>query len=81
MRVVALAACVAAAVALSFFMREDVPPWTVLACVVVFVASFLLGRRMAPGWPAIVFAAGFIGLTPLVVVGLSAALPWFLGRV
>ncbi|MET9632893.1 histidine kinase [Lentzea sp. NPDC006480] len=81
MRIVALAACVAAAVTVSFFMHQNVPPWTVLVCVVVFVASFLLGRQMASGWPAIMFAAAFIGLTPLVVVGLSAALPWFLGRV
>lgn len=82
MRIVALAACVAAAFAVSFYMHENVPPWTVAVCVVLFVAAFLLGRRMEPGWPAVLFAAaGFIGLIPLVVVGLAVALPWFLGRV
>ncbi|MEV6239169.1 histidine kinase [Lentzea sp. NPDC051838] len=81
MRILALAACVAAAFTVSFFMRETVPPWTVLVCAVVFVASFLLGRRMAPGWPAIMFAAaGLIGLVQLIVVSLAVALPWFLGR-
>lgn len=82
MRIVALAACVAAAFAVSFYMHENVPPWTVAVCVVLFVAAFLLGRQMEPGWPAILFAAaGFIGLMPLIVVGLAVALPWFLGRV
>ncbi|WP_434445122.1 sensor histidine kinase [Lentzea sp. E54] len=82
MRIFALAACVATAFAMSYFMTETVPPWTVAVCVVTFVAAFLLGRRMAPGWPAIMFAAaGFIGFTQLIVVGLAVALPWFLGRV
>ena len=82
MRILALAACVAGAFAVSFYMDENVPPWTVAVCVVLFVAAFLLGRQMEPGWPAILFAAaGFIGLMPLVVVGLAVALPWFLGRV
>lgn len=82
LRIVALAACVVTAVVVSFFMREHVPPWTVLVCVVVFVAAFLLGRRMAPGWPAILFlAGGLLDLTALIVVGLAVALPWFLGRV
>ncbi|MET8758068.1 histidine kinase [Lentzea sp. NPDC004782] len=81
-RILALAACVAAAFAVSFYMHENVPPWTVAVCVVLFVAAFLLGRRMAPGWPAIFFlAAGLISLVPLVVVGLAVALPWFLGRI
>lgn len=82
MRIAALAGCVAVAVAVSFSMRENVPPWTVLVCAVVFVAAFLLGRRTSPGWPAILFVAGgLLGLTALVVVGLAVALPWFLGRV
>ncbi|MGW4209104.1 sensor histidine kinase [Lentzea sp. NPDC004789] len=81
-RILALAACVAVAFAVSFHMEHNVPPWTVAVCVVLFVAAFLLGRRMAPGWPMIFFlAAGLISLVPLVVVGLSVALPWFLGRV
>ncbi|HEX8868665.1 MAG TPA: histidine kinase [Lentzea sp.] len=82
MRIVGLAACVAAAAAVSFFMRENVPPWTVLVCAAIFVCAFLLGRRTAPFWPALLFAAGgALGLVPLVVVGLAVALPWFLGRV
>lgn len=82
MRIVALAACVATAFGMSFFMTETVPPWTVVVCAVVFVAAFLLGRRMAPGWPAILFvAAGLINLTGLIVVALAVALPWVLGRV
>ncbi|GAB2805081.1 sensor histidine kinase [Lentzea nigeriaca] len=82
MRIVALAACVAAAVTVSFFMRENVPPWTVAVCVVLFVAAFLLGRRMGPGWPVILFAAGgLLDLVTFVVVGLAVALPWVLGRV
>jgi signal transduction histidine kinase len=82
MRIVALAACVATAFGMSFFMTETVPPWTVVVCAVVFAAAFLLGRRMAPGWPAILFvAAGLVNLTGLVVVALAVALPWVLGRV
>ena len=82
MRIVALAACVATAFGMSFFMTETVPPWTVAVCAAVFVAAFLLGRRMAPGWPVILFvAAGLINLTGLIVVGLAVALPWVLGRV
>lgn len=82
MRIVALAACVATAFGMSFFMTGTVPPWTVAVCAVVFVVAFLLGRRMAPGWPVILFvAAGLINLTGLIVVGLAAALPWVLGRV
>ncbi|WP_439659144.1 sensor histidine kinase [Lentzea sp. HUAS TT2] len=82
MRILALAACVVAAFSTTFFMGSSVPPWTVVVCAGLFVAAFLLGRRMSPGWPAIMFAAaGFIGLTQLVVVGLAVALPWFLGRV
>lgn len=82
MRVVALAGCVATAFGLSFVMDRNVPPWTIVVCAGLFVAAFLLGRRMAPGWPAIMFAgAGFIGFTQLIVVGLAVALPWFLGRV
>ncbi|MEU0880946.1 histidine kinase [Lentzea sp. NPDC005914] len=82
MRVVALAACVGAAFTVSFFMRDHVPPWTVAVCVVLFVAAFLLGRRMEPGWPIIMFAAaGLIEAVHLIVVGLAVALPWFLGRV
>lgn len=81
MRLVALAGCVAAALGMSFLMDRNVPPWTVVVCAGLFVAAFLLGRRRAPGWSAILFAAGLIGLTQLVVVGLAVALPWFLGRV
>ncbi|MDX8055861.1 histidine kinase [Lentzea sp. BCCO 10_0798] len=82
MRVVALGVCVAVAFGTSFFMEENVPPWTIVVCAGLFVAAFLLGRRTAPGWPAIMFAAaGFIGFTQLIVVGLAVALPWFLGRV
>ncbi|PWK81163.1 signal transduction histidine kinase [Lentzea atacamensis] len=82
LRVVALAACVAAAVAVSYFMRENVPPWTIAVCAVAFVAAFLLGRRMEPGWPTFLFlAGGLLELTALIVVGLAVALPWFLGRV
>ena len=82
MKIVALAACVAAAVAVSFFMQANVPPWTVVVWVPLFVISFLLGRRTASWWPASVFAAGVLGgLMGLFLVGLAVALPWFLGRV
>ncbi|MFI6096205.1 sensor histidine kinase [Lentzea sp. NPDC051213] len=82
MRIVALAACVAVAFGMSLLMTETVPPWTVVVCAAVFVVAFLLGRKMAPAWPAILFAAaGLVGLTQLVVVALAVALPWFLGRV
>ncbi|WP_197288553.1 sensor histidine kinase [Nocardia sp. NRRL S-836] len=78
----ALAACVAAAVAVSFAMHDNVPPWTGAVVVPLFAVSFLLGRRTASAWPAALFllsgAAGFLALG---VVGLAVALPWFLGRV
>lgn len=82
MRTAALAGCVAVAVALSFAMDENVPPWTGAVCVPLFAVSFLLGRRMAALWPALLFVAGAVaGLTALGLVGLAVALPWFLGRV
>lgn len=82
MRIAALAACVAAAVAVSFFMHENVPPWTGFVCVPLFAVSFLLGRRTASAWPAVVFVAGVLGgPLGLGLVGLTVALPWFLGRV
>jgi signal transduction histidine kinase len=81
MKVVALAACVAAAVAVSFFMQDNVPPWTGLVCIVLFAVSFLLGRRTEDAWPAVLFVFGAAGLTALAVVGVAVALPWFLGRV
>jgi signal transduction histidine kinase len=81
MRILALAACVAAAVAVSFFMHDTVPPWTALVCVPLFGVSFLLGRRTSSAWPAAMFVVGVAGgLTGLGVVGLAVALPWFLGR-
>ncbi|MFS8096689.1 histidine kinase [Lentzea alba] len=82
MRIVALAACVAVAVAVSFAMHDNVPPWTAAVCIPLFVITFLLGRRTSKAWPAALFAAGgAFGLTALGVVGLAVALPWFLGRV
>ncbi|MGW6932213.1 sensor histidine kinase [Lentzea sp. NPDC054927] len=81
MKTAALAACVAAAVGVSFFMQRNVPPWTVAVWVPLFVISFLLGRRTASWWPAVVFVAGaFGGLIGLFLVGLAVALPWLLGR-
>ena len=81
MRVVALAACVAVAVAVSFFMQDNVPPWTGSVCVALFAVSFLLGRQTSAAWPAVLFVFGAVGLTALGVVGVAVALPWFLGRV
>lgn len=79
MRTAGLAVCVAAAVAVSFAMRDNVPPWTGAVCVVLFAVSFLLGRRSASAWPALLFVAGAVTLTALGVVALAVALPWFLG--
>ncbi|WP_237047837.1 sensor histidine kinase [Lentzea guizhouensis] len=81
MRTAALAACVAVAVAVSFAMHENVPPWTAAVCVPLFVVSFLLGRRMASAWPAALFLLSTVaGVLALGVVGLAVALPWFLGH-
>ncbi|MFD9699796.1 sensor histidine kinase [Lentzea sp. NPDC059081] len=81
MRAGALGACVAAAVVTSFFMDPGVPPWTAAVCVPLFAVAFLLGRRTASPWPALLFAGGVAGgLTGVVLVGLVVALPWFLGR-
>jgi signal transduction histidine kinase len=82
MRTVALAGCVAAAVAVSFAMRAGVPPWTAAVWGPLFVISFLLGRRTESAWTALVLLGAVAGgLTAVVVAGLSVALPWFLGRV
>lgn len=82
MKTAALAGCVAAAVAVSFAMRDSVPPWTAAVWVPLFVVSFLLGRRTAAAWPAVVFVAGLAGgLVGLAVVAVAVALPWSLGRV
>ncbi|MCP2246061.1 sensor histidine kinase [Lentzea aerocolonigenes] len=82
MRTAALAGCVAVAVAVSFAMHDGVPPWTVAVWIPLFIASFLLGRRTANGWTALVLAGAVAGgLMGLTVVGLAVALPWFLGRV
>ncbi|MDX8147791.1 histidine kinase [Lentzea sp. BCCO 10_0061] len=82
MRTAALAGCVAAAVAVSFAMQTSVPPWTVAVWGPLFVISFLLGRRTESGWTALVLVGAVVGgLMALAVVGLSVALPWFLGRV
>ncbi len=82
MRTVALAACVVAAVAVSFAMRENVPPWTAAVVVPLFAVSFLIGRRTASAWPAALFlVSGVAGIGGVGVVGLAVALPWFLGRV
>ncbi|MFJ5985620.1 sensor histidine kinase [Lentzea sp. NPDC092896] len=82
MRTAALAGCVAAAVAVSFAMDRGVPPWTAAVWGPLFVIAFVLGRRTASAWSALVLLGGvFGGLTGLALVGLSVALPWFLGRV
>lgn len=82
MRTAALAGCVAAAVAVSFAMHDSVPPWTAAVWIPLFVVSFLLGRRTANGWTALVLAGAVAGgLMGIAVVGLAVALPWFLGRV
>ncbi len=81
MRTAALAVCVAAAVAVSFAMDNNVPPWTGVVCVVLFAVSFLLGRRSTSAWTALLFLAGAVSLTALGVVAISVALPWFLGYV
>ncbi|GHH34016.1 sensor histidine kinase [Lentzea cavernae] len=81
-RTAALAGCVAAAVAVSFAMDQNVPAWTAAVWVPLFVVSFLLGRRTASHWPALVLAGGAVGgLTGLALVGAAVGLPWFLGRV
>ncbi|HEX7305493.1 sensor histidine kinase [Lentzea sp.] len=81
LRTAALAGCVAAAVAVSYFMDPGVPPWTAAVWIPLFAVSFLLGRRTSSPWPALVFVGGVLGgLTGVVLVGLAVALPWFLGR-
>lgn len=81
MRTGVLAACVAATVWLASFMDTGVPPLTALACVLLFAVSFLLGRRTASAWPALVLLGGaFGGVVGLGLVGVVVALPWFLGR-
>jgi signal transduction histidine kinase len=81
MRTAALAGCVAVAVAVSFAMHDNVPPWTAAVWVPLFVISFLLGRRTASGWAALVLAGAVAGgVMGLAAVGLAVALPWFLGR-
>ncbi|MFD5825074.1 sensor histidine kinase [Lentzea sp. NPDC060358] len=81
MRTAALAGCVAAAVVVSRFMDPGVPPWTAAVWIPLFAVSFLLGRRTASPWPALVLPGGVLGgLTGAVLVGLAVALPWFLGR-
>lgn len=79
MRTAVLAVCVAVAVAVSFAMQDNVPPWTGVVCVVLFAVSFLLGRRSDSAWPALLFLAGAVTLTALGVVAIAVALPWFLG--
>lgn len=79
MRTAALAVCVAAAVAVSFAMDNNVPPWTGVVCFALFAVSFLLGRRSTSAWAALLFLAGAVTLTALGVVAISVALPWFLG--
>ncbi|MFD4637575.1 sensor histidine kinase [Lentzea sp. NPDC058436] len=80
-RTAALAGCVALAVGVSFTMDRGVPPWTAVVWIPLFAVSFLLGRRTASSWPALVFAGGAVGgVTGLVLVGVAVAVPWFLGR-
>ncbi|WP_394620414.1 sensor histidine kinase [Lentzea sp. JNUCC 0626] len=80
-RTAALAGCVAAAVVTSFAMDSGVPPWTAAVWLPLFGISFLLGRRTRSHWPAVVFAGGAAGgVTGVVLVGVTVAVPWFLGR-
>ncbi|MGZ3144676.1 sensor histidine kinase [Lentzea chajnantorensis] len=78
----ALAACVAVAAAVSFAIDDSVPPWTAAVCVPLFAVSFLLGRRTAVLWPAVLFPLGALaGGVAAGIVAVAVALPWFLGRV
>jgi signal transduction histidine kinase len=90
---ISLGVCAVAGLATALAMAAAVPLWSAALSAALFVISFQAGRRMPQPAPAVaVFAAGglldiALGLTVtdvwatgLILLGLTVALPWMLGR-